>query len=315
MKKVVNIVFKTALALFVIVNAVLAFHAYKFTHYYNANEVVEKSESDKTRWEIAKEIIFGINAAKKPTAYITDTSFKNIFLSTADKLKLEGWYSTTDSVAKGTVLLFHGHHSNRFGVIAESEAFKRMGYNTLLLDFRAHGNSEGNTCTIGFYEAEDVKLAYDFIRSKGEKNVVLWGISMGAAAITKAVNDYQLNANKIILEMPYGTLVQAAEGKLKTMHLPAEPLSSILIFWGGIENGFWAFNMKPVEYVKKVTSPVLLQWGKNDPRVTKQETEEVYKNISTAKKLVVYDHCGHQSLCVGEPEKWQTEVNNFLQQK
>ena len=90
---------------------------------------------------------------------------------------MPAWYRSIPD-AKGTVALFHGHGGNKSDILPEAFAFMRMGYNIFLLDFRAHGNSEGHTCTIGFNESEDVKLAYDFIRAKGEKNLVLWGVSL-----------------------------------------------------------------------------------------------------------------------------------------
>ncbi len=314
MKKWIRILLRTIIVLFVLGNLMLALHAYKLTHFYDVAEIDIIPENEKTSWDRAKDILFGLNTVKKPSSHKADSSFEKIILETADKLKLEALYLTTDSAVKGTVVLFHGHHSNRLGVLGESEMFRKMGYNTLLPDFRAHGNSEGNTCTIGYEEAEDVKLAYDYIKNKGEKNIILWGISMGAAAITKAVNDYQLQPKKIILEMPYGSLQDAVEGKLSTMHLPKQPLASLLTFWGGAEHGFWAFNMKPTEYVKKINIPVLMQWGKNDPRVTKKEIDEIYNNILSAKKLVIYDNCGHESLYTKENDKWLKEVNDFLQQ-
>ena len=187
-----------------------------------------------------------------------------------------------------------------------------MGYNTLLIDFRAHGNSGGNTTTIGYFEAEDVELAYNFIKNKGEKNMVLWGISMGAATITKAISDYALQPNKVILEMPFGSILNAAEGRIKMMQLPSEPLATLITFWGGAEHGFWAFSMKPAKLVKKINCPVLLQWGKNDPRVSKEEIDMIYENITAPKKLVVYDNAGHESLCKNENDKWVTEVETFL---
>ena len=224
---------------------------------------------------------------------------------------MEALYIPADS-ALGTVCLFHGHGGNKSDVFKESEEFRKMRYNTLLLDFRAHGNSEGNTSTIGYNESEDVKLAYDLIKNKGEKNIVLWGISMGAATITKAINDYQLQPQKIILEMPYGSILQAGEGRIKMMHLPAEPLATLVTFWGGVEHGFWAFGMKPTQFAKKINCPVLMQWGANDPRVTKGEIDVIYNNILSAKKLVVYDSSAHESLCKKETEKWKKEVSDFL---
>ena len=302
MKKLRKIFLRTILVLFVFVNIIAAFHAYKFTHFYDAGEATPQSK--------LKAIFLGINAFKQQNA-AADSGFQKVILTTSSNLKLEGWYIPVKS-AKGTVCLFHGHGGKKSGTNAEAEVFRKLGYNTLQLDFRAHGNSEGNTCTIGYDESEDVKLAYDYIKGKGEKNIVLWGISMGAATITKAINDYALQPNKVILEMPFGSIIDAAEGRIKMMGLPAEPLARLLTFWGGTEHGFWAFNMRPTEFAKKINCPVLLQWGKNDPRVTKKEVDDIYANISTVKKLVVYNSSAHESLCEKENEKWVMEISSFL---
>ena len=303
---------RSIVALFILLNIIVAFHAYKFTHFYNNGEITIKKQEDKTGWDKAKEILFGISAVKKKIDVATDFTFKTIYLTTKDSLKLEAWYITADS-SKGTVILFHGHGGNKSGVIKEAESFNKMGYNTLLLDFRAHGNSGGNTCTIGYDESEDVKLAFDYIKANGEKNIVLWGISMGASTITKAVKDYQINPEKIILEMPFGTIKDAVRGRLKIMGLPAEPIGTLLTFWGGAEHGFWAFGMKPQEFASTIKCPVLLQWGQNDPRVSRAEEETLFKNIPNPnKKFVVYENTGHESICKKETAKWEAEVAAFL---
>jgi len=112
--------------------------------------------------------------------------------------------------------------------------------------------------------------------------------------------------------MPFASIVKAEEGRIKMMGLPAEPLARLLTFWGGVEHGFWAFNMQPAEFAKKIDCPVLLQWGANDPRVSRQEVDDIYNNINTTKKLVVYDNSAHESLCKKEKEKWVDEVSSFL---
>lgn len=313
MKKMFRFLFKTILVLFVLVNIITAFHAYKFTHIYDRNEITIKRNEDKTGWDKTKEILFGINAVKLQNSQ-PDTAYETVILTTKDNIRLEAWYIKTVLPAKGTVILFHGHISKKSSVMDEAEGFRQMGYNTLLVDFRAHGSSGGNTCTIGYEETEDVKLAYDYIKNKGEKNIVLWGISMGAAAVSKAMNDYPLQPSKIILEMPFASILQAAEGRIKMMRLPPQPLATLITFWGGTEHGFWAFNMKPSEYVKKITVPTLLQWGKNDPRVQREETDLIYKNLAGKKELVVYENSGHQSLCTNEHDKWMASVSSFLNQ-
>lgn len=312
MKRMFKLLFRTLVFGFVLVNVIVAFHAYKFTHFYNHGEINVKKPAEKSGWDKTKEILFGINAVKQKNTIAPDSSFQTIYLKTKDSLKLEAWYIKADS-AVGTVCLFHGHGGTKSGVFKESEEFRKMRYNTLLLDFRAHGNSQGNTTTIGYDETEDVKLAYDYIKTIGEKNIVLWGISMGASTITKAIKDYRLQPKKVILEMPFGTIEDAVEGRLKLMRLPPQPIATLLTFWGGTEHGFWAFGMKPQEYVKSISCPVLLQWGKSDPRVTRAEEDILFNNIpGSDKKFVVYETAGHESLCKKEPEKWRTEVAAFL---
>lgn len=311
MKKLLSRILKTGIVLFAVLNIVVVFHAYKFTHFYNAGEVEIKKAGSKTGWDKTKEILFGINAQKRVNEQ-PDTVYQKNILTTKDSIKLEAWYTTVDS-AKGTVCMFHGHGGSMGGNNVEAVAFRKMGYNTFQIDFRAHGSSGGNTCTIGYDEAEDVKLAFDYIKNRGEKNIVLWGISMGAATITKAVHDYTIQPNKIILEMPFGTIKDAVKGRLKLMGLPPQPIASLLTFWGGTINGFWAFNMQPEEYAKKITCPVLLQWGANDPRVSRAEEDAVYNNLGTTnKKFVVYETAAHESLCKKEKEKWEKEVTAFL---
>ena len=257
--------------------------------------------------------MFGVKYSKLPITAKPDHAYKTFHVTTADGILLEGWYLPKDS-AKGTVILFHGHGGNKGGALTEADNFYTFGYNVCLVDFRAHGNSGGTICTIGYKESLDVKATYDYVKSKGEKNIILWGISLGAATITKAMTDFKnVQPSKVILEMPFGSLTAAVKGRLRVMHLPAQPLTTLLTFWGGAEQGFWAFDHRPSEYARNIQVPVLLQWGKNDVRVTREETDEILKNLnSTTKELVVYNNTGHQSLAKNEPEKWKTTVKSFL---
>jgi alpha-beta hydrolase superfamily lysophospholipase len=131
---------------------------------------------------------------------------------------------------KGTVLMFHGHGSNKSAVIREAEEFYSLGYNVITTDFRAHGNSEGTICTIGYNESKDVKAVYDYIQQKGETNIVLWGISLGASTITKAIYDYNLQPSKIILEMPFGSLNNAVKAELEQWVYQNNPLAHCFVF-------------------------------------------------------------------------------------
>ncbi|MFM2360015.1 MAG: hypothetical protein RLY16_2008 [Bacteroidota bacterium] len=313
MKKGLLRLLKITGVVFVLFNVIVAIHAYKFTHFYEANERPIKDTGKVSGWQITKTIFTGINGYKWPSNP-TDSSVETVYLSTKDKYKLEGWYIKTDLPAKGTVILFHGHGGNKAGVRTEAKSFRELGYNTLMIDFRAHGNSTGNTCTIGYQEAEDVWLAYRFAKEvKGQQQIILWGISMGAATITKALNDYPMLINKVILEMPFASIQQAAASRVKMMGLPGEPLATFLTCWGGWLHGFWGFDMAPAEYAHNIKVPVLLQWGNNDPRVLKEETDAIFAALPGTKKLMIYEDAGHESLCKYDHAKWMRTVQSFLQ--
>lgn len=304
---------KVFVVIFILLNIVCAFQAYKLTHFYDGIGEIKKPEqmafSEKT-----SAAFFGVKFHKQESIDTFSIPHQSINIKTTDGYNLSAWYATDTAIkTKGTVILFHGHGGNKNGVIKEAIEFNKMNYNVLLVDFRAHGNSTGNICTIGYNESKDVKAAYNYASSMGEKNIILYGISLGAAAIIKAVATDSIKPNKLVLEMPFGTLYKAVKGRLKVMNLPQEPFATLLTFWGGIQQGFWAFNMQPQQYAKSVHCPVLFQWGVNDARVTKEETETIFNNFATTQKtLVTYENSAHQSLCRNQNQKWCRSIYKFL---
>ncbi len=314
MKKWLKRIVYFLLFIFFFINVVAAFHAYRFTHFFDEKTIPTKKPEEMNGWEKTKVVLMGVNYAKRPITDVPAAPFQNVTINTSDDLKLQGWYVPVPD-AKGTVILFHGHGGTRSGVVSEVNAFHQLGYNVCTIDFRAHGKSDGTVCTIGYREIEDVKATYDFIAAKGEQNIVLWGISMGAASITRAMDVYkEIRPSKVILEMSFGSLMDAVEARLRMMNLPPQPLSTLLAFWGGAEQGFWSFSHKPSEYVRSMEVPVLVQWGRNDSRVSEGETNAIYDNIPTNnKRLVIYENSGHESLIKKEPAKWVTNVGLFLE--
>jgi len=314
MKKFFRRVAYFLLFIFVFLNIICAFQAYHFSHFYD-NVTLENPQEMGflTKTGI---ILFGQQYPKSKVVDSLKAPHTGTFVITSDGLKLAAWdlHHNDSTKAKGTIIMFHGHGSSRSGIIDEAASFYGLGWNIFMIDFRAHGQSEGNACSVGYYEVRDIKAAYDHVAASGEKNIILYGVSMGAATITKAMNDYpSLHPSKLILEMPFATMLNAVEGRVRIMNLPDEPFGLLLTFWGGTEMGIWAFSNKPEEYVKKISCPVLLQWGKKDPRVKEEETNEIYQNLSSKQKtLVEYDNAGHQSLCINDHEKWMQNISSFL---
>ena len=310
--KILRRILRIGLVLFLLLNIATAFHAYRFTHFYDGVESNVMKPETMTWSDKFGFILFGMKYPKSKNGLLPAAPYETVVLKTKDGLKLEGWWRQADS-AVGTVILFHGHGGSKSSLIPESDYFLTLGYNTLSMDFRAHGGSDGNVCTIGYREGEDVKLACDFVRGRGERNVVLWGISLGAATITRAIAEYEVRPEKIILELSFGSLQDAVKARVRLTSLPEQPIAGLLTFWGGIQQDFWAFNHSPCDYAKQITCPTLVQHAAKDARVSLEESTCILNNLkSSDKKLVIYETALHESLYKKEPEKWKTSVSEFL---
>ena len=297
---------------FVLMNISASLHAWKQTHFYTDPELRIVKPSSKNIFVKTWKLFSGIKYPRSVIIKKPDFPYESFKLKTKNGLNIDCWYGRKDS-AKGTVILLHQLTVNKSYVLHEAAQFLYMGYNVLLFDFRGHGNSDGNTTTLGYRESEEAKLAWDYVQQKGEKNIFLWGSSLGAAVIAKVISDYGIKPSGVILEMPFASLQNHLEGRSRSLGFPEEPFGLLVTLWVGIEQGYNGFRHRPAEFVKKINCPVLLQWGTNDVFILKKQEEKFYENIpGNKKRFVVYENAGHQSFLGFDPLRWKEEVGNFL---
>jgi len=298
---------------FVLLNISAFLHAGKLTRFYPTS-AANATVPTKNIFAKTLRLFTGPKYAKPADKLQRDYKFQAISFKTNNGKNIEAWYAKTDSVPKGTVVLFHGLANSKSSLIRESNEFSYLGYNVMLVDFRGHGNSDGYTTTIGWYESEEVKLAYDWLQKKGESKIFLWGFSMGATAIIKSIHDYDLKPAGVILEMPFGSLHRHMKGRAPTLGFPKEPFGVLVTFWAGVRRGFNGFNYNTNRFAEKLNCPVLYQWADKDIYVTKKEAENIFNSIaSTKKKMITYKNAVHGSLVIQDITQWRMEVEGFLE--
>jgi uncharacterized protein len=309
--------FRYFLIVFGLMNIVAYFHAYKFTHF--SNSIVEKTKSPEKLSMFGKiqALAFGVSNPRPSNKVTPRSNFNKIDLQS--NFKIECWdvpstYTDASNPTKGTIIIFHGFSGEKSSMLDKAGIFDSLNLNCLLIDFMGSGGSEGNTSTIGFKEAEQVKTAFDYLQSKGVKNIYLFGTSMGAAAVMKAINDYKISPRGIILECPFGTMYDTVSARFRNMNVPAFPMANLLVFWGGVQNGFWAFNHNPIDYAKKISTPTLLMYGNQDQNITRQETDGIFKNLNGRKRLKIFEQAGHENYLIKYRHEWTKEVDLFLKE-
>lgn len=297
----------------VLVNISAALYAHKLTHLHTPAADTWTKTASGNIFARTWRLFTGPRLYKQISTDTPSFAYSTIWLQTKKGVKIAAWHARADSTSKGTILMFHGLLGSKNTLIREGSAFLSMGYSILMVDARAHGQSEGSSISLGYYETEEVKIAHDYIAGQGEKHIFLYGTSLGAVEVIKAVSDFHLKPAGIIIEMPFLSLQSHLKGRARMLGFPAQPFASLTSFWIGVEHGFNGLSFNAVKSAADIHCPVLMQYGEKDQLVLKHETDRIYKSIaSTKKKLVIYQDTGHELFLKKDPATWMRETGAFL---
>jgi alpha-beta hydrolase superfamily lysophospholipase len=271
---------------------------------------------DLSLWQKVKVLLLGVTIPK-PKNQASPQDFNLAFethrLQVDDTVELEAWYIPRRR-AKGLVLMFHGYAVARDQLLPEARAFHQLGYAVFLVDFRGSGGSNQATTSAGFYEAEDVTQALAYVQTnlRADQPVILYGQSMGGAAILRAVQANDLQPDAIIIEAVFDRMLSTVENRFNTMGVPSFPAAHLLVFWGSVQRGYNGFEHNPLDYAPAVKCPILMLHGQEDPRVTLAQAKAIYDQIRSEKVFEPFEKVGHESYIRADEARWKAAVGSFL---
>lgn len=157
-------------------------------------------------------------------------AFESIRFRGADDLRLAAWWVPAEG-AKRTVVIVHGYADAKVGALAWAPLFRETtdgGSNLLLVDLRAHGESDGEITTAGVREADDLAAVLEqlaTLRPAATGEVVLFGASLGAAAVARLMCEDQYtpatgNVVAVVLDSPVPSFEAGALAHARLMNLP-----------------------------------------------------------------------------------------------
>src|SRR4051794_13066452 len=116
---------------------------------------------------------------------------RGVTLTTADGLRLRGWYVPSRNGA--AVAVIHGTGSNRLGVADHARLLARHGYGVLLFDLEGHGQSDGRSTSLPARFQPDADAALAYLRARPDVRdgrIGVIGVSLGGeVAIHAAARD------------------------------------------------------------------------------------------------------------------------------
>lgn len=231
------------------------------------------------------------------------------------KVQLVGYYYSQGS--DQTVILVHGFGSSYLERLANAELYYERGFNILTVICRGHGESGGTYRTMGYKDSEDVVCWANYlVRKEQQRQIILDGVSMGAAAVTAACGNPKLprQVKGIVSDCSFTSIEEIIRFHLKKS-MPFAPAFLILplLKWVSLSKyGISLSRNAPIEQVKQARVPMLFIHGVDDTFVPYEMGRMLNMYCASQSSLVSVKGAGHGEACLADPDGYSDAIGTFL---
>jgi fermentation-respiration switch protein FrsA (DUF1100 family) len=244
------------------------------------------------------------NYATSDVLTANNIGYQEIELTTEDGIKLSAWYTQPQNGA--LILVAHGYGDVRpadFYIL-----FASHGYGVLAWDFRAHGKSEGEFSSLGYYEIHDVKAALDYALAQPDvKHVGAWGGSMGAVTMIRAAAKYP-EIEALVADSPFSTLEEELN-----LRIPFPVVRPLIRFFAEQESGANMNLVRAVDDVREISPrPVYIIQGTGDKAVPLDSAQRIFDAAGEPKFLWMEAGVPHLNMYAYYRERYTERVLKFF---
>jgi pimeloyl-ACP methyl ester carboxylesterase len=206
----------------------------------------------------------------------------------SEGVTLRGWLFTVSGRRRGiTVVYLHGSGDNRTSGTWVAEQLVRDGFDVLAYDSRAHGASDGDSCTYGFYEKRDLARALDTL---GIERAILVGVSLGGAVALQAAAE-EPRVIGVVAVATFSDLESIARDRAPFFASDAQIRKALAL--AEKDAHFRVADVSPARAARAIRVPVLLVHGANDRETAPVHSERVLAALNGRKELRVVEGAGH----------------------
>ncbi len=217
--------------------------------------------------------------------------YKEIFIQNKDGIKLKAWLHEKDLINKKTIIFFHGNAGNLKNRNYKLNELSKFDVNFLIVAYRGFSGNQGQPSEQGLYE--DARSTLDWLKIKGvkEKNIILYGESLGTAVAIETAQNKDLAG--IILESPFTSMVELAQ-----KYYPVLPVRFLL-----------KDKYETIKKLPNINSPLLVLHGKLDSIVPFSMGKKVFEEANEPKFKYFIDNDDHM---VRYDQKLLNEIKKFI---
>lgn len=202
-------------------------------------------------------------------------------LKTEDGLNITA-YEVDAADPKAIVIFISGiHNPSVTAFFGHAGMLKKNGYGSILLEMRAHGESEGNLVCVGYKEYLDTKAVVDYITNRyKDVPIVVCGVSMGGATAINSMGEIKeidglisLSAYSSFEDNFYDIMLKMGAPKAyAVIQRPFIKLYTMLRY------GLKSANITPKNEIKKIGNrPALIIHSTQDSQVPYSNFERIMK--------------------------------------
>ena len=237
--------------------------------------------------------------------------FKSIYFHSRDGLRLHGWWIPAD-YAHGSIIQCHGQNGSMDADLGAAQMLHQAGFNVLMFNFRAHGKSTGDVVTFGWFEANDLLGAVDYLEKTHKiKQVGVLGFSMGATVAIRAAGFSDAIAC-IVADGVVGRLNVTIENWFIDKGVPdwlAEPVARLVLSMGSLQTGAALNQVNAIRWAGDIWNcPLYIIHGAEDTLVPLADIEDIVANARVETELWIAEGCGHREATILYPDEYIERV-------
>jgi fermentation-respiration switch protein FrsA (DUF1100 family) len=219
--------------------------------------------------------------------------FETHEIRTEDGERLHAWWVPARE-ARGTVMILHGNAGNMSHRLDYLVMFHRLGYATLIIDYRGYGQSSGSPSEEGTYR--DAEAAWLWLTSRGIKptEIVILGESLGGAVAAWLAA--RVTPRALVLASTFTSLPDL--GAQVYPFLPVRLLSR--------------FSYDTLGALQRVEAPVLIAHSRDDEIVSYSHGKALFAAAREPKQLLEM-RGGHNDGFIFMREEWIARLRAFLE--
>jgi uncharacterized protein len=236
----------------------------------------------------------------------------------SDGVRISALMLEPESPNGHAIIVCHGFRHSKNSAVRFVQYLIRDGYTLLLLDFRNHGDSDGDITSYGYYEKNDLHGAIEFLRKRVQipGKIGILGASMGASiALIAAAENKEIKA--LVLDSPFSSLKRITIDRISQLtHLPRPILQlpmSLAYGWMKRLDDIDVPAVEPGNRARDIDCPLFLIHGADDTVIPVGHSRTIFDNVRSEKELWIVERAGHLGSYPADPTEYQSRVLSFFQ--